>query len=801
MSARHAVAFFVAFALGLAIGMRGAHGAEGAAAAKLALACACVTGVLAAIARPRTGAALALLCACAVGAARGGAHAARFAAMVAATPSAEVVDRFDAVFVEPPRRESGEGVGIVRVAASRVLPLGCRVRLRLPPGAAPEWGDTVRVLARLERFEGRRVPGGFDPREAAAAGRVALHGRAFTCRVRRARGFAHAPLALAMKLRRGMEGAIAATLSPAARELAAPLLFGDRSAMSPETDARLRGSGLVHLLALSGLHVAWLAAVARGLCAWAGGGIAARAWAGAACALLYALLAGPIPSLWRTVAGETLGALARLTQRAGDPVQALAMGAATLLAWEPGWAGDLGFQLSVAATLGLVTLSRPLAAPFAGWPRVHSIVQPLATTFAAQLVALPLLLARFHALPWTGLLSNLAAVPLSELLLAAAWLGGVLEAMAPGLGWPWLSACEPLARGIHAVAHLSASWPHALLASGSDPAPVWLAAAGAALLAIALPEPRTIDGRIRRRTVAPVAAAAGGLLCACALTAVLAARPLAPPPGTWWLVAIDVGQGDALALCGRDGWWLVDAGPRSAHWDAGEGSVLPFLRWAGVRELRALVLTHDDGDHTGGGRAVLRGTRVESVFASAPRPGVAGPARKFGARTLGRGDTLRLSPGARVLWPPRPDEPGEVVARRGDNAAALVLEAGEGRARALLMADADSVVEAAIPVVPGVAVLKAGHHGSGSSSGAAFVARVLPARALVSAGRRNAYGHPHPFALVRLGSRGAAIDRTDRTGTVWYALDERGSRRLDWRGGIGRDAMPHHLRGAPAPRP
>ncbi|MBK7367458.1 MAG: DNA internalization-related competence protein ComEC/Rec2 [Candidatus Eisenbacteria bacterium] len=757
--------------------------------------------MLAAFARPRTGAALALLCACAVGAARGGAHAARFATTVAATPSAEVVTRFDAVFVEPPRRESGEGVGIARVVAGRALPLGCRVRLRLPPGATPEWGDTVRVLARLERFEGRRVPGGFDPREAAAAARVALHGRAFTCRVRRARGFAHAPVALAMKLRRGMEGAIAATLSPEARELASPLLFGDRSAMSPETDARLRGSGLVHLLALSGLHVAWLAAVARGACAWAGGGIAARAWAGAACALLYAMLAGPIPSLLRTVAGETLGALARLTQRAGDPVQALAMGAAALLAWEPGWAGDLGFQLSVAATLGLVTLSRPLAEPFARWPRVHALVQPFATTLGAQLVALPLLLARFHALPWTGLLSNLAAVPLSELLLAAAWLGGALEAAAPGLGWPWLAACEPLARGIHAVARVSASWPRALLASGPDPAPVWLAAAGAALLALSLPEPRTIVARARRRTVAPIAAAIGGLLCACALIAVIAARPLAPPPGAWWLVAIDVGQGDALALCGRDGWWLVDAGPRSAHWDAGEGSVLPFLRWAGVRELRALVLTHDDGDHTGGARAVLRGTRVNAVFASAPRPGVAGPGRRYGARTLGRGDTLRIAPGARVFWPPRPDEAGEGIARRGDNAAALVFEAGEGRARALLMADADSVVEAAIPVAPGAAVLKAGHHGSGSSSGAAFVARALPARVLVSAGRRNAYGHPHPLALVRLGSRGAAIDRTDRSGTRWYVLDEHGARLVDWREGIAAQGPPQAPRAAPRPRP
>ena len=56
-------------------------------------------------------------------------------------------------------------------------------------------------------------------------------------------------------------------------------------------------------------------------------------------------------------------------------------------------------------------------------------------------------------------------------------------------------------------------------------------------------------------------------------------------------------------------WWLVDAGPRTARWDAGEGSVLPFLRWAGVRRLERLVVTHDDGDHTGGAFAVRRFTQ------------------------------------------------------------------------------------------------------------------------------------------------------------------------------------------------
>ncbi|MFN8587061.1 MAG: DNA internalization-related competence protein ComEC/Rec2 [Candidatus Eisenbacteria bacterium] len=565
----------------------------------------------------------------------------------------------------------------------------------------------------------------------------------------------------------------------------------------------------MHLLALSGLHVAWLAAVARVACAAVGGGPVARAWTGAACAALYALFAGPIPSLLRAVASEGYAALARVTKRGADPAQSLAVGALVLLALRPGWAHDLGFQLSCAATLGLVTLSAPFAEPFARRAWLRPVAAALATTAAAQLLALPVLLARFHALPWTGLAANLAAVPLSELLLAAAWAGGALEALAPGLGGPWLSACEPLARGIAWVAARAAEWPGALLASGSDPAAAWLAAVGAALLALALPPPRALAARLhalrRPRAERAVLAWTGAATCATALVAALAARPLAPPPGTWWLVVLDVGQGDALAIAAARGWWLVDSGPRTPRWDAGEGTVLPFLRAVGVRRLERLVLTHDDGDHAGGARAVLRGAPPAELDAAAPRPGVRGPLARFAGRrrtfALGRGDTLQGVPPALVLWPPRPGEPGDTLAARGDNAASVVLVVGEGAGRALLTGDADSLVEAALAVTPPVAVLKAGHHGSGSSSGAAFVARARPAAVAVSAGRRNAYGHPHPRALERLRSRGARVDRTDREGTLWYALDAHGARRLDWRAGEPWARPRPVWRAAPAPRP
>jgi competence protein ComEC len=591
-----------------------------------------------------------------------------------------------------------------------------------------------------------------------------------------------------MRIRRAAEGTFARALSPAARELVVPLVFGDRAGMSTDTDAALRGSGLVHLLALSGLHVAWLAGVARGLAASAGGGPLARSIAGALAAAAYMVIAGPIPSLARAVVAECIAALACATRRAVDPLQSLALAPLLLLAVAPAWADDLGFQLSCVATLGLIAIGGPWSlgleslrrrTPF---PRaLGAVANNLLLTLAAQLAALPLLLARFHALPWTALGGNLLAVPISEFLLAAAALGAALDGALPGAGHEALAACEPLASSLHAVTVALGAWPGALLACGSGRAPVVAAAVGATALAIATPRPRALRARHLapgwREGVRALGFFAVAFACACVLTTV----PRLPPPGRWWFVVLDVGQGDALAIADARGWWLVDTGPRSPHWDAAEGAVLPFLRWAGVRALEVAALTHDDGDHTGGARAIRRGIAVRHWLGPVPRADVPGPSARFGARGLARGDSLPVALRARVLWPPADPTPGLTL--HGDNSASLVLEVGEGRGRALLTADADSNIEALLACAPAPAVLKAGHHGSGSSSGMAFLDRVRPLRAAISCGVHNTYGHPAPGTLARLARAGAIVDRTDREGGIWYELDPDGVRRLDWGAG------------------
>ena len=781
MSARYALPAALALWLGLALATPSAGALPvGASLAALLL-----------MSRRAAGPATLALALLAAGFARGAASQARLdAASLPAASEQAGVCRMVVKLESPPLREADAPAATARVlAASPPLVRGTRLRLRLPPGATAEWGDTVECLARLEPPMQPRVPGGWDGRASARAAGRSGSARAFTSWVRPARDPASAPVRLAMRARRAIERALARTLSPSARELATPLLLGDRSGMATETDAALRASGLVHLLALSGLHVTWLAGIARAGVAVVGGGPVARALGGALAALAYMLLAGPIPSLARAVAAEAVCALAAARERAVDPLQILGLAALGLLAVEPAWAFDLGFQLSCTATFGLVALGGPLAARASRWPRLARLLAaPLVLTAGAQLAALPWLLARFHALPWTSLLANLVAVPASEGLLAAAVLGAACEVMLPGSGQVWLSACEALAAALHALIARSGAWPGALLATGPGEGLVVLSVATACLVALALERPRAIDARGRGDAVRALAAVFAGALGLSLVLALAGVRPLVPPAGRWWLVALDVGQGDALAIGTRSGWWLVDAGPRSPRWDAGEATILPFLRWAGVRSLAAVCVTHDDGDHTGGLQALRRGISARAWYGPVGLPGVPGPTARWPLTPLARGDTLRLPPGARVLWPPR--EPGEDqdVAARGDNAASLSLELGEARARALLTGDADSLTEARLSARAAPALFKAGHHGSGSSSGATFLRALAPVCAIVSCGARNPYGHPDAGALARLELAGARVDRTDRDGSLWYECSASGATRLDWRSGEPRRA-------------
>jgi competence protein ComEC len=572
--------------------------------------------------------------------------------------------------------------------------------------------------------------------------------------------------------------------------LARALLLGDPSHLPERWVRGLRRSGLGHLLAVSGLHVGLMASLGW-LVGWLFGRLfwgllparrALRRGVPVATALAfiagYLLLLGPRPSALRAATMASLALAASLLQRPAAAANGLACAAALLVIGEPRLVGDLGFQLTVSATLGIVVLAGPLARRWQGlaprwtpgWLRHAWLARALAASVAAQVAVLPWSAPAFHQVHPVAPLLNLLAIPWTALALAASslWLAGAL--ISPPLG-------TALARVLDLLA-IPFGWPASGQGSGLCVPVAW--SSGEALLVAIL---------LLAAAWWPRRAAAAASVLAVVLLAAAVLLPAGAP--ALELVVLDVGQGDAILLRDGDRALLVDGGGWRQG-DFGGRVLLPALTRLGVRRLAAVAMTHPDRDHCGG-LADLAGRLPIDELWSAP----GWPARDC-VTTLYNLRGVRLRPlwageeaalgrwRLRILHPP----PQPQRRRSGeDNDRSLVMLAEAAGFSALLTGDIGARAERRWrpPWSEGhrLDLLKVAHHGSKSSTSEPFLRRFRPRLAVVSAGLHNRYGHPAPEVLDRLRRQEALVLRTDQQGQIRIAISDDGVWRASWAGRDG----------------
>lgn len=577
------------------------------------------------------------------------------------------------------------------------------------------------------------------------------------------------------------------------------LLVADQDGIAHDVRDRYADAGLVHLLSVSGLHVAIIAGALRTL----GAALRLRRSVADLVAVLgvvaYVLLLGwPAPA----VRAATMLFVVTLSARLGRPVHpwtALALGV-TLPTVQQTVVADLGWQLSAAGMAALVgargvmrrwrmlPLQRPAVATpldatlwrlrcagprLRGWRR--AIVQELLVGLVASAVSAPLVAWVFGRVSLVAPFTNVLAAPAVSLLQPTLFLALLLDLAAQAGGghvlgmaaqWTADASRAPIA-ALDLVATLGGRVPLAAVAV----APGFVTACCMGVLAGAF-----VVATARRRPLPP-------LLCGgAALVFALWWPVLSRGPGRLELHVLDVGQGDALALrTPRGRWILIDAGRVWRGGDAGRRVVVPWVRRRGG-DVALFVLTHPDADHVGGASSVLAALRPAAwwdpgfVHGSAAYRDALQQAVAHGIpwRRARLGDSLRVDGVLlRVLGP----DSAWTAQQQSGNDASTVLLVQHGRVRMLLTGDAEVAEERWLlerwGAGLGATVLKVGHHGSRTSSSSAFLDAVRPRLAIISVGADNRYGHPAPDVVAALRARGADVLRTDRDGAVILRSDGR----------------------------
>ena len=546
-------------------------------------------------------------------------------------------------------------------------------------------------------------------------------------------------------LRARLDGGLLALGDRAGVRLARALVLGRRDALEEEWEAGLRRLGLAHVAALSGLHVALVAALALAAARPLPTARLRLAATGLA-VLVYVAIGGARPSLLRAGVMAAVVLAAAAADRRHVAWNALALAGAGLVAWRPEWVEDAGFLLSVAATGGLLWgVGERRRRDGLWWPS-----RALGASLCAQLAAAPWVLSLFHVVQPLAPFWNLAAAP---------WLTGALLISL-------------------ALVVASASW------AGAAAALLPVADAAAAPLAWAALRPPdglvtlAAPGFVATLALSTAALAAWRLRPAPTLGALMALVALARWSGPWTadpeLALLDVGQGTAvLVRQGREA-VLVDGG----GWPTGDVArsvTVPALASLGLDRLRAVVLTHPDLDHCRGLWQAARVVATDEIWTGFGWP----PSDCLGRlattpgprqRVVLPGDVLTVGEWRLTILHPSP------AARGGDNDRSLVLRA-EARGRAVLLTgDLQAAGERELARRWGPAGLRADvlivpHHGSRTSTTGTLVDAVAPRLALVSAGRDNRFGHPHGEVLERLGARGIPWLSTARSGWIRLSVD------------------------------
>ena len=507
------------------------------------------------------------------------------------------------------------------------------------------------------------------------------------------------------------------------RALLAGFLIGDVSELTDVSNEHMRRAGLSHYVAVSGSNVALFLAVLFVVAGPLGWGARRRSIIGVCGLAFFVTLIGPDPSVIRAAAMAAIVLIAQAFSLRPSIWTVMGAGVTVLLLVAPELAFALGFQLSVAATAGVVAGARLFPNIRPRW-----IGATLGASVAAQVAVAPILLASVGSVPLWSPAANVIAAPF---VMAATSLGGVGTIL-----------------GIDLLIGMAAATARIVLGIASVASPLPQLDAGGVVVVVA------VVGVVAVKRVRPLATVVAAAMLA--VSSVPWTGATAGPA----LIALDVGQGDAVLLIGTRGETvLVDGGPSGIE-------LLDGLDRHGIRSVDLLIVTHAHRDHYGGLDDLIDRVSV-GVMWYVPSPTQSQDFERFVAAASQRTMVVTPSVGSHRVGSIQLGVIGPTRRYSSVNDQSIVVVATYASTTVLLTGDIEEVAQADIPP-PSVSIIKIPHHGSATSN-LGWLVDTGALVAIVSVGE-NAFGHPAPDIVSGLEDSGMVVHRTDLEGDVVVPL-------------------------------
>ena len=650
-------------------------------------------------------------------------------------------------------------------------------------------GMKILVKGTLKRVEEPANPGGFDSQHYYACRHIYYFMKNAVVRKKTESYSGYRQLLLHVKEKcRQILTAAAGEDAP----LFCAMVLGDKQDLEPEMRMRYQLAGIVHILAISGLHISILGMGLYNLLKKIGLGIWPAGIFSLGVMLQYGIMTGGSVSTMRAVTMFLIAMGARITGRIYDMMTALSVTAMMILLESPAYLLDSGFLLSFGCVLGIGVAAEKICA-LAGAEKKW--MKALVSSIALQLVTLPVMLKFFGEVSLAGFFLNLLVLPSVGFVLT----GGMAALLLGIFCIPAAKLAILPARGLLLFYEYLCSLAGKLRWStwiGGEPE-IWQILVYYGILITVLFIGQYVKIQIRKEKESSQRKEISGeqekavrwKLCTLRMAsgALLIAGILIlgfHPAGDLKVTCLDVGQGDGILVETPDNHHFLIDGGSSSQSDLGRYCLLPALKSQGISYLDGIFISHTDKDHISGVKELLEymGNGLTTIRAEylvlpswAEKPEaweeLSDAAQKAGIKVVTgkKGDELHCGlVSVSILWPEK-NATGKDV-----NEEAMVMELSFGEFQMLFTGDIGADTEKKLLAsgnLTDVDCLKVGHHGSRYSTTEAFLEKIKPELAIISCSSTNTYGHPSPETVERLEAAGSQVEYTMKNGAITVETD------------------------------